>query len=220
MKRFKIVGTMTILVGICLSSRAVVLAPGGIGLDAPQAPGPAPLATLTTPFSFGGLTGSITSWAVSDPANPLGGISFYYQVTDTGTEAISRVSTSDFGIVPGTPVEVSTITAPFDSSLPGTISPDTATRSGGAGSVVGFNFTAVGVLPGQTSVLMVVNTPYPNFTMTAGSVIDSAAVNVAILGPIPEPSTIIAGSLLLLPFAGSALRILRKRSTSPAQIPT
>jgi hypothetical protein len=219
MKRFKIVGAMAMLVGTCLSSHAAILLPGGIGLDAPQAPGPAPLATLTTPFSFGGITGTITSWVVSDPANPLGGLSFYYQVTDTGTEAISRVSLSNFGIVPGVPVEVSTITVPFDSSLPGTISPVTATRSSLAGSTVGFNFSSVGLLPGQTSVIMVVNTSYPNFVQSTGAIIDSASVNVAILGPIPEPSTFMAGSLLLLPFAASALRIVRKRSTSLDQIP-
>jgi len=200
------------LAGLCCSSQAVLLAPGGVGLDAPQAPGSVVLGSLVTPYSFGGITGTITSWVVRDPSNPLGGLSFYYQVSNTGTEGISRVSTSDFGVIPGSPVEVSTITAPFDGSVTGGVSPFTATRSSGAGSVVGFLFIgAQEVLTGQSSVVMVVNTAYQSFTTTAGSVIDSSSVNVAILGPIPEPSNVMAASLLLLPFGVSALRIVRKR---------
>jgi hypothetical protein len=40
-------------------------------------------------------------------------------------------------------------------------------------------------------------------------------VNVQVFGtPIPEPTTMIAGALLLLPFGASTLRILRKRQTA------
>lgn len=211
MKSVKLVGIVGMFVGFSLSSQATILAPGGVGLDGPQAPGSDILAELTTPYSFGGLTGTITSWVVANsPGNTLGGLSFYYQVTETGSEAVGRVSTSDFGIIPGAPVDVATIIAPFDSSVTGGVSPVTATRSGGAGSVVGFNFSGLGVATGQSSVLLVVNTPYLSFQTTAGSVIDSSSVNVAILGPVPEPSTAIAGCLLLLPFGASALRIVRK----------
>jgi hypothetical protein len=38
-----------------------------------------------------------------------------------------------------------------------------------------------------------------------------ASINVA---PVPEPTTMIAGALLLLPFGASTLRILRKRQTA------
>ena len=215
MKCFKIFGMTGMLVGVCLASQATILPPSGVGIDGPQAPGTDILATLVTPFSFAALSGTITSWVVRDPANPLGGLSFYYQVTDTGAadaEGISRVSTSDFGIIPGSPVDVATVTAPFDSSVTGGILPTTATRSSGPGSVVGFLFIgAQEILPGENSVVMVVNTAYQNFQISAGSVIDSSSVNVAILGPVPEPSTAIAGCLLLLPFGASALRIVRRR---------
>jgi hypothetical protein len=211
MKSAKLVGIVAMLAGLCLSSRAVMLPPGGSGLDAPQAPGSVILDTLSTPYSFGGISGTITSWVVRDPANPLGGLSFYYQIVETGTEAVGRVATSNFGVVPGSPVDVATITAPFDGGATGGVSPVTATRSAGAGSVVGFNFVGNEVQPGQSSVVMVVNTAYQAFQVSAGAVIDSSAVNVAILGPVPEPSTAIAGGLLLLPFGASALRIVRKR---------
>jgi len=212
MKYIKIVGAVGMLAGLCLSTQATILPPGGVGLDSAQAPGPAPIATLITPYSFGGITGTITSWVVKDPANPLGGLSFYYQVTDTGTEGISRVSASDFGIIPAAPVDVSTIVAPFDSSLTGGVEPGSASRSILTGTVVGFNFFGNDVLPGQHSVVLVVNTPYDLFQISSGSVIDSSSVNVNILGPsiIPEPSTILAGILLLIPLGASALRIVRK----------
>ena len=39
----------------------------------------------------------------------------------------------------------------------------------------------------------------------------SGAYIVAPVTPVPEPTTLIAGALLLLPFGASTLRILRKR---------
>jgi hypothetical protein len=32
--------------------------------------------------------------------------------------------------------------------------------------------------------------------------------------PVPEPTTLISGAMLLMPFGASALRIMRKRSTA------
>ena len=34
------------------------------------------------------------------------------------------------------------------------------------------------------------------------------------LSPVPEPTTVIAGALLLLPFGASTLRLLRKHRTA------
>lgn len=226
MKSVKLVGIIGMLSGLCLSSQATMLPPGGSGLDAPQAPGTDIIAKLVTPYAFGGISGTITSWVVSDPSNPLGGLSFYYQVSESGSEALSRVSTSNFGLVPASPVDVSTITAttPFDTSVTGGVLPDTATRSVLSGTVVGFNFSSTGVLPGKSSVVLVVNTAYQGFQVSAGSVIDSSSVNVNILGPslipIPETSNVMAATLLLLPFGASALRIVRKRQTSLDRTPT
>ena len=38
--------------------------------------------------------------------------------------------------------------------------------------------------------------------------------NVAAFGPVPEPTTFIAGALLLLPFGASTLRMLRKKQVA------
>jgi hypothetical protein len=212
MKSVKILSTLGMFVGLCLSSQATILLPGQTGLDAPQAPGPTPaLATLVTSYAVDGIVGTITSWVVKDPANPLGGLSFYYQIDEAGTEPIGRVTAANFGLTPGSPVEVSTLASPFANSLPGGVVPTTATRSTGPGSTVGFNFTGIEVQPGQHSVVLVVNTAYNSFQVSNGAIIDSSAVNVAILGPVPEPSSIMAASLLLIPLGASTLRIVRKR---------
>jgi hypothetical protein len=41
-----------------------------------------------------------------------------------------------------------------------------------------------------------------------------ASINVSAVSAVPEPTTMIAGALLLLPFGASTLRVLRKRQTA------
>ena len=45
-----------------------------------------------------------------------------------------------------------------------------------------------------------------------GTDFDPTAFGTATLTPVPEPTTIIAGALLLLPFGASTLRILRRKT--------
>lgn len=219
MKPVKVVGTLGVFVGLCC--HASIVPPGGTGLDPTQAPGPAPLQTIAPAYSTGNLIGTVTSWVTKDPANPLGGLSFYYQINNTGSDAVIGLTVSDFGVIPGATVEVSTIVAPYPSSAPGGVLPSTATRTPGAGSVVNFMFPGAGKIgAGQHSVILVVNTTYQKFQVTQGSVIGvNTPVNVAILGPgpiglgaaVPEPETFMAGSLMLIPLGASALRRLHKR---------
>jgi hypothetical protein len=58
----------------------------------------------------------------------------------------------------------------------------------------------------------VVNTLAKHWANNFGSVQDGLSQNVPILSPVPvpEPMTMIAGALLLLPFAASTLRMVRK----------
>lgn len=200
MKSFKVVGTVGLLAGICLSGRATILLPGQSGLDAPQPLAGTQIFSDGTDFSFGGLSGRVSSFIIDNPANPLGGLTFEYLITSTGQEAINGFTASDFGIVPGAPVDVSS---------GGTgIVPSGADRSGGAGSVLSFSFSGNEILPGARSMFLVINTPYESFGVGTGSVIGVGgdSVDVAILGPVPEPSTIVAGSLLLIPLGVSILR--------------
>lgn len=212
MKYAKLVGIVGTLAGLCLSSQATTLLPGGSGTpDAPQLPGSDILATLVAPFSgSGGISGTVTSWVVANsPGNTLGGLSFYYQVDVTGTLAVGGFTASDFGLISGSPVEVATVSGAFDSSVTGGQIPVLVNRSSGAGSVVRFFFS--GVEPGTSSAVLIVNTAYQSFQLSSGGILNSSTADVLILGPVPEPSTAIAGSLLLLPLAASALRIVRKR---------
>ena len=216
MKSFKLVGIVGLLAGLCLSSQATLLLPGGSGApDAPQLPGSDILATLVSPFSGGGgISGTVTSWVVANsPGNTLGGLSFYYQVDVTGTLAVGGFTASDFGISSGSPVEVATVSGAFDSSVTGGQIPVLVNRSATPGSVVRFFFS--GVSPGSSSAVLIVNTAYQSFQVSAGGVLNSSTADVSILGPalvpIPEPSTVMDGGLLLLPLAASALRIVRKR---------
>jgi len=66
---------------------------------------------------------------------------------------------------------------------------------------------------------------YAPFTISSGFVLgkntldfvvynagDPTGLRVEIASPVPEPSTVIAGALLLLPFGVSTLRSLRRKS--------
>jgi hypothetical protein len=167
---------------------------------------------LTSPFAFGGLAGTITSWVVAgDPNNLLfpGGLSFYYQVNNTGAVAIGDFAASGFGAMP---VDVWTINlaAPWDGALLGGVSPFAADRPV-PGDAVTFSFSAPLALPvGANSWMMVVHTPSVTWGTANGAVIDGFAANATILAPVPEPATMIAGALLLLPFGASTLRFFRK----------
>jgi hypothetical protein len=50
--------------------------------------------------------------------------------------------------------------------------------------------------------------------LQAGNVSDSFSGQISSTSPVPEPTTVIAGALLLLPFGLSTLRIIRKNSAA------
>lgn len=51
-------------------------------------------------------------------------------------------------------------------------------------------------------------------SLQAGGITDSFAGQISSTSPVPEPTTVIAGALLLLPFGLSTLRIIRKNSAA------
>lgn len=212
MKSVRVVAALGVLVGFSLASQATMLAPGSAGpVDLPQLPGSDILATLVAPYAgASGVAGTVTTWVVANsPGNTLGGLSFYYQISDTGTEPVGGFTASDFGIIPGSPVDVATVSGPFDGSVTGGQIPILANRGAGAGSSVRFFFS--GINPGSSSAVLIINTAYTQFGAGSGGILDSSTADVAILAPVPEPATLMAASLLLLPLGVSALRIVRKR---------
>jgi hypothetical protein len=81
--------------------------------------------------------------------------------------------------------------------------------------VVGFDYSGNNeVAAGNNTEILVVNTAWTTYETQAGSVIDGHSANVSILAPVPEPTTMVAGALLLLPFGASTIRILRRNRTA------
>lgn len=216
MKYSKLVAAVGLLVGLCLSSQADILLPGDSGLDNPvdrlsSSPNP----VLVTPYSFGNVNGDILSGVIrNDPINPFGGLTFLYQIQSTGPAPVTQFSVPGFGFFPGVPVEatwLSTQISIFNPSFPNGLTP-TVSRSTGAGDVINFNFP-VGVPAGLWSIILIINTPYQDFGLVGGSVSTADSnTGLLLLGPVPEPSTFIAGALLFLPLGASTLKILRKSS--------
>jgi len=222
MKRIKtFTGLIALLCGLASTSQATFLAPGTAfaftgtpGLDS-QTSGGAVIASLVgVPYVNGALSGTVDSFVVSsDPSNPvlLGGLSFYYVIHNSGASEVSRFAVNGFNavnVVPGVDVKVIPVgggTSPF--------SADRSAGVGDLGKTVGFNFSALGAgqLPGGgLSYTMVVHTSALKFGSSLASLVDGgASANVAILA-VPEPTTMIAGAMLLLPFGASTLRILRR----------
>jgi hypothetical protein len=67
-----------------------------------------------------------------------------------------------------------------------------------------------------STLTIVVATALTNYALSAGSVQDGLTSNVATYAPapVPEPTTVAAGALMLLPFGIGALRSLRKDRVS------
>jgi len=82
------------------------------------------------------------------------------------------------------------------------------TTSGDYGSFTQFNNIALNQAV-NTITFEVWNPSWPSFNPTGLIVAGTANVT-----PVPEPTTVVAGALLLLPFGMSTLRMLRKRRTA------
>ncbi len=206
---------------LAITSQATVLAPGGfVGVLSQGGAGVPTSAVLTSPYLDGTLSGDILSQVfVSDLNNPYangtissvaGALSFYYQINNVGGGAglsvVSRFTTGGFA---GVATDVRYI-------LAGIAAPTFATRDAAPGDGIGFTFATPPVPAPGLSDIMVIHTPYLSFTKSTSSIIDStfADSGMPVWAPVPEPTTVIAGALLLLPFAASTLRVLRRNRTS------
>jgi PEP-CTERM motif len=181
-----------------------LLTPGG-GVSGVAQPDPVGGVTLTNlTYSFVGPTfsGTISSSVISgDASNPWGGLTFTYQFSNTGGDAISRFTVSPFtGFFTDVSFQGGT-------ALP-QIAPNLITRSAD-GSILRFNFDFPGlnVAPGQSSSLLVVQTDATGYKPTIAGLIDGSTVNLTSFAPVPEPAS---ASLLLLGIG--ALIALRRKS--------
>jgi hypothetical protein len=144
---------------------------------------------LVSPFAGVAFGGTLVSSVIAgDPSNPLGGLTFTYQILGDprSANAIGRLTITDYM---GWLTDVS-----YQVPLAG-LQPTMMDRSL-LGNVVGFSFIGqplgAGTLPpGASSAVFVVQTNAPAFASGLASVIDgSVAGNIATYAPVPEPATL------------------------------
>ena len=183
--------------------QAVVLPPGGSG--PPDIFNPLPGATLfasiTGPFNSGLIMGTYTAAVFSDPNNPFGAgdLDFVYQVANSASsqDAIIRLTAINFtGFLTDVGYTATGSAIPGGLFVNGTTSPVSVDRSFG-GDTVGFQMGMApnGILPGATSVALLIETNATAFHAGNLNMIDGGTTTVAAFAPVPEPA---AGTLLLL----------------------
>ena len=176
----------------------------------PGAPGVAPVTavsplggvlqgSLFSTYSFGGGidTGTILTQAFSGVSqNTLGGLTFQYTITVL-TGDLSSVALNVFNV---------------PSVLVGTLSGgDQATSANFTlGNVVNFTWNT-DTVPTTSPVTVLVGTGINQFQSGVVTLEDNFPDGSAgILVPVPEPTTVLAGALMLLPLGIGAVRSLRK----------
>ncbi|MCI0536490.1 MAG: VPDSG-CTERM sorting domain-containing protein [Verrucomicrobiales bacterium] len=194
-QKLKMIAVASIAGASCVSQSLAIpisLPPGGVApLTAGVVGGPE-LATTTDAFANGLYSGEIQSWVYDDPAwndgvNPVGGLTFVYQVRlddDDGVdlEDISRFTTFTWE---------SFFTAVEQDASSGEAGVD-ADRDAAPGSTVGFNFAA-GFFEGEDSALLIIRSDASAWRPGIGGVINGQTSNVEILAPdrraVPDGGT-------------------------------
>jgi hypothetical protein len=157
--------------------------------------------------TLGTTHGIIASEVFRNPTT--GFLDFVYQISNDATslDALFRGTATDFSSLQGTHVpDVGYTTngsglagAHF---VNGTVQPTTVDRLNSSGDTVGFNFTTLGTLmPGATSLVLVIETDATGFTLGHFSVIDGGVATVDAWEPVvPDGGTTVA--LLGIALAG------------------
>jgi hypothetical protein len=199
-----------LLLGRAQTANATILAPGDgpVPIDATLLDAGATVedsisGTFTAPTFTADYTAAVIQESILD--NPLGGLTFIYQVTPTSGDLIVRLTASSFT---GFTTDVyyalnGSVIAGFDDGL---FAPDTADRAA-SGSGIGFNYES-GLL-GETYVL-VIRTDAPSYVLgLLAAQDDTNDFQDAFQPSVPEPATLLLfGSGL----AGLGAAIRRRRA--------
>jgi len=186
---------------------AIPLPPGTL---APLPPEPDPvngnaIAWSLNPFTAPTFSGTLTTtvWA-GDVSNPWGGLTFTYELVNNAVspDAIDRFTLSSYL---GFQVDASyqMVAGNESNIMPSGVIPSSVVRNV-AGNQISFNFAdpllQPTLLPGSSSVILVLQTDAQTYQNTLAGVINSSTANVPTFAPlaVPEPTTtavVILGAL-------------------------
>jgi hypothetical protein len=155
------------------------------------------------PYSFGsGDTGTLaTSVYSGDGYNPLGGYTYVYTLTISGGVIATAELNGDWGSSVYLGYGKSSTSIPYGGALS---SPSLVNLFGGN--------PGVGGTLGVGTYYFLVGTSSTQVGLSTASLIDGGSQSgISIAVPVPEPTTMIAGAMLLVPFGMSTLRSLRNR---------
>lgn len=172
--------------------QAQLLIPGGTAFN----PGIDNQATLTANYPTGGspdlqsytsgtLSGGVVSAVITgDAANPHGGLTFLYEILNSGLDAVSALSIPTF--------TGATVTVRENSSSGG-VTPVAALRDA-SGSPVSFFFNSstapfTSIPSGGNSSFLLIHTDAAAFTTGSATVVgDTGFASVNVFMPVPEPA--------------------------------
>jgi hypothetical protein len=166
------------------------------------------LADVSSPYTLmgagGTATGTTTAWVYMTSGGTL---DFAYQVTNnaSSTDLIDTLSMASFG---GFATDVDYLNAAGDNA------PSLATRPGGTGNVVNFDFFPNDIVAGDTSDVLLIETNATNFNPGTLSLIDSGVAKVAAFEPTGTPSMPEPSSLLMIGSGLAGLMAFRRRQNA------
>jgi hypothetical protein len=162
------------------------------------------LASESVVFATADFDGTLTTRVYSGDAATGGtGLTFAYSFSSISGGGFSELAVNGWG-PPAFP-QVAYLT--------GTVAPDFAYLVGGT---LNYTWATAGLVPGNSATVYAATTE-TIFVPSSATVQDGdATVPLATWSPtsVPEPSTVIAGLLVLLPSGASTLQILRKKRSA------
>jgi hypothetical protein len=178
---------MRVLVAFLLTAsaaQAATLVTGGVQFPATAEPSPGGSVEFSTSEAFSGPTASgllISKVLSGDTSNPLGGLTFTYQLTlDAGDFEIARLQVADFT---GLSIDASYVS--------GSGTAPTATKRGTSGSAIDFSFINGVLHGGSSSTVLVVQTSATSYQQTMATLVTPSLDTVGSLAPVavPEPGS-------------------------------